>query len=138
MAALVVSGLLCLVVALSVAPYVWATLTGHANTGYTYLWAGSLPKWTTWHELTLAGVPILVVGLTSGVLIVLGRTFGKAAVVAGLVYTLAATRPFASGGYWVSWMATRGDAVPLAVQVDGFFCVFVLLGVAAIWTAVRR
>jgi hypothetical protein len=95
--ALVASGLLALALAASALPTTWALIAGQAKIGYIY--GTALPKWTQWHSVSLAGFPLIVIGLTAGLLLAVGRTFTKLVAMLGLVWAAAATASFASGGY---------------------------------------
>ena len=133
---LVVAGAAGMILALATLPTVWAVVSGQARYGWTV--EVSLPQWAQWHVLSLTGAHLALGALLCGLLLAAGRLPARLLAVACLLWFVAATAALSSGSYWFTWMATKGDGTPLAVQVMGHGIVLVVLSVAAFLTARER
>jgi hypothetical protein len=132
---LIVTGVAGLILASATLPTVWALVSGQARIAYFV--ALGLPRRMWWNAISRTGAPLIVGGLLCGLILAAGRIVPRLVAIAGLVWLVWATVSFASGSYWVNWMALKGDATPLTYQITGFGVVFGVLSVTAILIARR-
>jgi hypothetical protein len=134
--ALIAAGIAGLVLTLATLPTIWALASGQAAIGF-FMGMQQLPRWAWWHTISLTGAPLIVGAMLCGLILATGRTVSRLLAIGGVIWFLWATTSFASGSYWVNWMALKGDATPLTYQITGFGIVLGLLSITAILIAAR-
>jgi hypothetical protein len=132
---MILAGAVGVLVSLVTLPAAWGLVAGQGSVGWAFNTA--LPPWIEWHTLSQIGLPSLMVGALSALLLVSGpwpaRVFASVAAVA----TLAVSTATAPGSYWMAWMANHGNGTPLTVVWTTQGVLLGALGVIVLVLALR-